>query len=336
MVFDLSSETIVRKVKENFRRRGKAVHKQAQEKILTKYSDDSVVSQALRYFAEVTLDGALPVFPALISLACEAVGGNPKDSIPFGEAIVFITAAADLHDDIIDKSIAKRKKATVLGKFGSTIAILAGDILLAEGLTLLSEATNKLFKEPAKEVMRLTSEAVFEISCAEALENQLRSKTSVSPQEYCKVLEFKSGVPGVAMEIGAILGNASSTTVKALGAFGRQYGVIAENIEEFADLFEMSEFQSRLQNECPPLPLLYALENPEIKNKFTPLLNAAPLSQSNYGTIVNDVLESEEVTALINALIADIEMTLTKLPNVNEKIRVELANMLLVQLECLR
>jgi geranylgeranyl pyrophosphate synthase len=270
MVFDLPAETIARKVKENFRRRGKAVHKQTQENILAKYSDDNVVSQALRYFAKVTLDGALPVFPALINLSCEAVGGNPKDSTSFGEAIVFITAAADLHDDIIDKSIAKRKKATVLGKFGSTITILAGDILLAEGLTLLSEATNKLSKEQAKEIMRLTSEAVFEISCAEALENQLRSKRSVSPQEYRKVIELKSCVPEVAMEIGAILGNASSTTVKALGAFGRKYGVIAENIEEFADLFEISEFQSRLQNECPPLPLLCALENPEIKTKFAP------------------------------------------------------------------
>jgi hypothetical protein len=65
-------------------------------------------------------------------------------------------------------------------------------------------------------------------------------------------------------------------------------------------------------------------------------LNAVPLSQSNYGTIVDDVLGSKEVTALINALIADIKITLTELPDVNEKIRAELVNMLLVQLECLR
>jgi hypothetical protein len=62
MVFDLPAETIARKVKENFRRRGKAVHKQTQENILAKYSDDNVVSQALRYFAKLPWMAHYPFF----------------------------------------------------------------------------------------------------------------------------------------------------------------------------------------------------------------------------------------------------------------------------------
>lgn len=334
--FPMSSETTVRRVKANFRRRGKTALQQAQKNIVDKYSDNSTISQALRYFAEVTLTGALPVFPALINLSCEAAGGNHKDSEPFGEAIVFITAAADLHDDIIDRSLTKRKKATVLGKFGLSATILAGDILLAEGLRLLSEAANKLPKEQANGIMKLTSEAVYEICCAEAKENQLHNQSNISPQEYRKVLELKSTVPELTMKIGAILANASPLTIAEFGRFGRKYGFIAENIEEFADILEIDELQNRLENECAPLPLLFALEDSELKKGLQQLLSVKPLSESNHELIVNGVLSSKQVMTLQRSLIADAKKTLTKLPYVNEKIREELANMILVQLECLR
>ena len=50
-------------------------------------------------------------------MSCEAVGGDAEKTTPFGEAIVLISAAADLHDDVIDQSFKKGQKQTVLGKF---------------------------------------------------------------------------------------------------------------------------------------------------------------------------------------------------------------------------
>ena len=85
--------------------------KNARKKMLLNFKDDSYTSQALRYFSKVTLHNALPVFPALISMSCEAVGGDTEKTTPFGEAIVLISAAADLHDDVIDQSFVKGTKA---------------------------------------------------------------------------------------------------------------------------------------------------------------------------------------------------------------------------------
>jgi len=39
----------------------------------------------------------------LFSLSCEAVGGNPDDSVPIQASLAMIAAAFDLHDDIWTK-----------------------------------------------------------------------------------------------------------------------------------------------------------------------------------------------------------------------------------------
>jgi len=95
-----------------FNKRGNTALKKARDLILLNCKGNTDVSQALRYFSKVTLQNALPVFPALISLECEAVGDNPKKTMPFSEAIVLVNGAADLHDDVIDKTFRKGANLT--------------------------------------------------------------------------------------------------------------------------------------------------------------------------------------------------------------------------------
>ena len=61
--------------------------------------------EALRYFMEELCYDAS--HPTLLSLACEAVGGNPDATTDIGAALVLLAGAADIHDDIIDQSLTK-------------------------------------------------------------------------------------------------------------------------------------------------------------------------------------------------------------------------------------
>jgi geranylgeranyl pyrophosphate synthase len=304
----------------------------ARSTILSNYKDDCCLSQALRYFSEVTLDNALPVFPALIGMSAEAVGGKSEDTLLFGEAMVFITAAADLHDDLIDNSEVKGKKQTVFGKFGSTTTILAGDILLIDGLKTLSKAGDNISNEQSTKITNLVSDAVFEISKAEVLESELRNKPAIKPQEYQEVIRLKSIVPELAMKIGAILGKGDSQVVEKLGDFGRAYGIISVNMEEFADLLEIDELRNRLRNECPPLPLMFARQNSKVRESLNPLLNNKLFNRSIHQQIIDIVLNSEEVDTLQKSLISTGKSAINELPYINGKIREELANSLLVPL----
>jgi geranylgeranyl pyrophosphate synthase len=319
-------------IKRTFRRHGGQAMDNVRKGISLDYKDNSCLSQALGYFSEVTLSGALPVFPALISMSCEAVGGKAKDTTAFGEAMVLITAAADLHDDLIDASLVKGGKQTVLGKFGSTITILAGDVLLAEGLSRLHEAGSHISKDKSTEIVRLVSDAVYEICRAEALESRIRTNPDVPPQEYQEVIRLKSVVPMIAMKIGGILGNGDPKVVEMLGGFGRSYGIVSATVEEFADLLEIDELRNRLKNECLPLPMIYALQNIEIRKTLDPLLKSRELSRTTHKRIIDIVLASKEVAALQESLILAGKEAVKSLPYVVKEIREELKNALLVPL----
>src|SRR5665647_1939688 len=125
----MSVNSKLMEMKRGFIQKGGPAMKNARKTMLLNFKDGSLTSQALRYFAKVTLHNSLPVFPALISFSCEAVGGSAEKTTPFGEAFVLISSGADLHDDVIDQSVIKGSKQTVLGKFNAATAILAGDIL---------------------------------------------------------------------------------------------------------------------------------------------------------------------------------------------------------------
>jgi geranylgeranyl pyrophosphate synthase len=100
------------------------------------------------------------------------------------------------------------------------------------------------------------------------------------------------------MKIGAILGNGDAETVASLGRFGYTYGVVSLVAEEFIDLMEYREFMNRLRNECPPLPVLYALLNEELRNIILPLLRTKRLPKEDFQEITKSVLEFQEVQQL--------------------------------------
>ena len=73
-----------------FEKRGKEVLEAAKSLILTSDYDNGLISSALRYFAKKTLRNALPVFPALTSLSCEAAGGDPRKTFETGVALTLL------------------------------------------------------------------------------------------------------------------------------------------------------------------------------------------------------------------------------------------------------
>jgi geranylgeranyl pyrophosphate synthase len=327
---DMSADASLKAIKSSFKQKGGQAMKNARKKILMNFKDDSSSSQALSYFAKVTLHNVLPVFPALIAMSCEAVGGDAEKTIPFGEAIVLISAAADLHDDIIDKSSVKGKKQTVLGKFNPGTSLLAGDILLVQGFKQLTDAADLIPKKRYKEIIKLVSEAVFEICTAESLEIQLHGKVDLPPNEFLEIIRLKAVVPELAMKIGAIIGNGSSEDVKDLGRFGRIYGINSIIIEEFADLLDIGEFNNRIKNECLPLPVVYALQNSQTRTNLLSMLKSNLLDDIAHRKVVEAVLRSCEVQGLQKILVANANIKLPII--VNRKIREELENLLLVPL----
>jgi geranylgeranyl pyrophosphate synthase len=331
-----SESELTETVKGIIEKRGKVAIEQAKKEILGLQYNSRIISSALKYFVRVTLHGALPVFPALVSLSYEAVGGKTEKTTYTGAALTLIAGAADIHDDIIDQSTTKHSKKTVFGKFGADIALLAGDALLIQGLMLLHKECESLPKEQKETILSLLFQASIEISQAEASETRLMKKLDVPPEKYFEIIRMKAVVPEIHCKIGAILGNGDAHAIEALGHYGRTFGILSTITEEFVDLLEYQELRSRLKNECPPLPFLLALQNSRIKIEVLSLLENTQLRRNNFKEINRIILKSQEVQKLKRELRFLAENDLSRLVLLeNEKARGELRILLSAPLECL-
>lgn len=278
-----------------FHKRGDEALKLARKTICEETSQFRPLQEALQYFMESWND---VMHPSLVSLACEAVGGNPQSTTKLGAAIVLLAGGADIHDDIIDNSLTKGTNATVFGKYGKDLAILAGDALLIKGTYLLHEACEDLPKNEKQEILRLVKQAFFEVSGAEAEEASLRGQTDIDGQRYLDVIEHKVAAGEASVRIGAIAGDATQPQIDALGSFGRTFGVLMTLRDEFVDIFEAEELKNRAENECLPLPILLTFKDASRKSAILQLLNEEELTEKNIEGILDLVLTSSETSGL--------------------------------------
>jgi geranylgeranyl diphosphate synthase type I len=236
--------------------------------------------------------------PALLSLTCEAVGGNPDTTANIGAAIAILAGAADIHDDIIDQSITKDSKPTIFGKFGKDIALLAGDALLFKGLMMIHEACEPLPEDQKNEILGLVKQAFFKIGGAEAKEASLRGKFDLSPEEYLKIIESKVAVAEATAKIGAILGGGTREEIEALGHYGKTLAVLMTIRDEFIDIFELEELKNRAENECLPLPLLFTFQDSRKRGKIIKFLKGDKITEKEVDKILDIVMDSEEIGEL--------------------------------------
>lgn len=323
----MSSKKSMEKVKKLLEERGRKAYEAAKEEILGEEIGYEPVRDALQYFIEELWHNFQ--HPALLSLTCESVGGKPEDTTFIGAALVLLTGAADIHDDIIDQSETKGSKPTVFGKFGRDMALLVGDALLLKGFTLLSKACEGLPRKQGERIMELVREAFFEIGVAEAKEASFKANWDLAPEEYLDIIRMKAAIADVTARIGAIVGGGSSDEIKALGKYGRTLGILATIRDDYIDVFEPYELKNRAKNECLPLPILYAFRDKKVKTNIINVLGKRELSEDDAHEIVEVITETKDIQALEKEIQVFLESGIKSLKGIkNREIEYTLGNML--------
>jgi len=292
----MSKGKLIIQMQKLLKEKGKNAWESAKKEVFCERIDYKPVRDALRYF----MDKFWINFhhPALITLACEAVGGKAEITTDIGAALVLLTGAVDIHDDIIDFTEVKGSKPTLLGIFGRDIALITGNILLIKGLQLLSRACSVLSKEKGGTVFDMVKDGFLKLGIGVARETQLRGCWNVTPEEYFEVIKYKAAIAETAVKIGAFLGGGSQKEVNCMAEYGKILGILATIRDDFIDMFEPNELMSRAKNECLPLPLLYAFKNSEARKEIIGLLEKEVLSEEDTFAIVEVVMKSGELQEL--------------------------------------
>lgn len=294
----MSQDSDLELFSEIIERNGRAIMDKATSQILDSDLDAGVVSSAAKYHTRF-LSRVIPVFPALVNLSYEAASTKKTSSpIGVGAALTLFVEAANIHDDIIDQTHSKHNRKTTFGKFGTNLSILAGDLVLVKATLTLCKECQDLPPKTKDTITGLTFEALNKISRSAAKELTLQKRFDFSPRDYMDVVTLRAAVPEAHCQIGAILGGANEATASCLGGYGKTYGVVGTVIDEYMDLLDYQKFGTRLKNECVPLPLLYALQNIELREKLQPLLSSFEVTAEDHKQIVTLTLGSIEANRL--------------------------------------
>ena len=285
------NKKLIEKVTRILQKRGEKALETAKNMILSEKLECKEVNEAFEYYVKNWSDY---IHPALVSIACEAVNGNPDDSVPIQAVMLLFTAAFDIHDDIIDESKTKYGRPTLLAKFGKDIALLVGDAFLIKALTLLHKFREQISAQ-VNTIWEIINNHFFELGDAEALESSSKGDVGISPERCFHILKKKASSFEVHMRIGAIIGNGEQSEIDLLGNYGRILGILTSIREDFIDIFEPDELQNRMKNELLPLPILYALKNPQAKKTIIDALSKPKISGKDAEKIVDIVFEERNV-----------------------------------------
>ena len=192
--------------------------------------------EALRY---IPLSGGKRLRPIIAMLSCEAVGGVPEQTIPFGIALEYLHNSTLVHDDIIDGDNLRRGLPTTNQKYGLPFAILAGDALIGETYRMLSfMAPPELNAVTFKEIIRSIADAAKRFYEGEAMDIEFAQRFDVTISEYMEMIEKKTAqLYWLAGKGGALIGKGSNKQVENLGRYGILFGLMFQIKDDLLNLF---------------------------------------------------------------------------------------------------
>ena len=176
--------------------------------------------------------GGKHVRSLLTALSCEAVGGSFNEALPFAVATEFVQTASLIHDDVIDEDEIRRGVESTHRKFGNRLAIIAGDLLVARAVKLVSEhATPELMNIVASAGVRMCEGEASDILMYIVASKKFDKKS------YFEVVRKKTvSFMRAAARVGALIGKASDKQMEMLDAFGEQMGYAFQIRDDILDV----------------------------------------------------------------------------------------------------
>ena len=172
--------------------------------------------------------------PILTLMTTDCFDGEVSNALDAGLAIEVFHNFSLIHDDIMDKAPLRRGQKTVHEKWNLNTGILSGDAMLIMAYKLFEGYNTKQFQE----LTALFSKTALEVCEGQQYDIDFETRTDVSIPEYLKMIEYKTAVlVAAAMQMGAIVADASMENQQKCYDFGRNLGIAFQLQDDFLDAF---------------------------------------------------------------------------------------------------
>jgi len=172
--------------------------------------------------------------PVLVLMTAEIFGASYKKALNAALAIEVFHNFSLVHDDIMDDAPLRRGKETVHEKWDINTGILSGDAMLIYSYQLFEVYSGDMFKE----LLQLFSKTALQVCEGQQYDVDFESRDDVEIEDYLKMIEYKTAVlVAAAMEMGAIIAEASPENKQGIYEFGRLLGIAFQLQDDYLDAF---------------------------------------------------------------------------------------------------
>jgi heptaprenyl diphosphate synthase len=197
--------------------------------------------------------------PLLAQVAAELGDAGPA-AVEAGVAVELVHLGSLYHDDVIDEAETRRGAPSVNANWDNTVAILAGDFLLARA----SEVAAPL----GEEAVTLIARTYATLCEGQVLELQLSDDLDHGPEDYYRVVGGKTAsLIRTSARLGAMAAGAPRDGIDAVGEWAWEMGLVFQMTDDVLDLVATADFLGKptgsdIGEGVFTLPVLHALAGP--------------------------------------------------------------------------
>jgi len=173
--------------------------------------------------------------PVLVLMSQALFDEKIEKSLPAAFAVEVFHNFTLLHDDIMDEAPLRRGKPTVHIKYDVNTGILSGDVMMIAAYDFLAKIADES-KIPA--LYKTFNKVAIEVCEGQQYDMNFETRDDVTIPEYLRMIELKTSVLlAGAMQMGAIIGNASAADAEHIYQFGRNVGLAFQIQDDILDSF---------------------------------------------------------------------------------------------------
>lgn len=198
-------------------------------------------------------------FRPVMSLLASEFGQRPGSErvVRAATSVEMVHVATLYHDDVMDEAERRRGVESANSRWNNSVAILAGDALLAHASRLMSQLDTHTMAHFAD---------TFEMLVTGQMRETIGAGEANAVEHYLQVIEEKTAVLiASAAYLGAYHAGASEETCQALKRIGAAVGMIFQIVDDVIDIYSNAADSGKtpgtdLREGVFTLPVLYALE----------------------------------------------------------------------------
>ncbi|MGB5531580.1 MAG: polyprenyl synthetase family protein [Acidimicrobiia bacterium] len=220
-------------------------------------SDDEFLTDIAQHLLRA---GGKRYRPLLAQVAAEfgpSDGGGPIEA---GVSVELVHVGSLYHDDVIDEAESRRGEVSVNENWSNTIAILAGDFLLARASEVAAPLGEEAVALIAQTYARLCEGQIAELRFAAGLDH--------GADGYFRVIGGKTAsLIRTSARLGALTAGADPETVDAVSEWAWEMGLVFQMTDDVLDLIADEVFLGKpagsdIGEGVYTLPVLYAADGP--------------------------------------------------------------------------